>query len=145
MYPVHSLLRRYAATAVYIEPGVHIELGDVQQLDPDGWSWVRRRSLLLFELKVVGGSSALVAQKLSKKENEISESIGAEDRRYTLIFGPEEESTEGDKVTRSVRLGVLNGIFRYRSGIVSRLQRTDLKGRPSRKVRLPPGALVENR
>jgi hypothetical protein len=147
MYAIHSLLRRFAGTVIYAEPGAEIRIpSSVQQLDPTTGKWCRMKGFPLFEFTVSASSSALASQKLSLKENEIAKAVGAKDRRYTLILGPEvEEVVEGVYVRRT-RWAVVSGIFRYESGVASRLSRKKTNGRPARpRTRLPPGAHVERR
>jgi hypothetical protein len=147
MYPIFSLLRRYASTAIYVESGARIKLPPgVQQLNLLSSSWVTKKGLPLYEIKVEAPTSALAAQKISLKENEIAGKIKAEDRRYTLVFGPEVEEVRDGSVVRAVRITALNGIFRYRSGVVERLRRRDQNGRAVRGKRsIPHGAILETR
>ena len=148
MYPIFSLLRRFASTAIYAEVGATIKIPQgTHQLDLEALKWGSRKGLPLYELKATERTGALAARKISLKENEIAETVKAKDRRYTLIFGPEVEVENDDgTVTRAVRLGVINGIFRYRSGVVERLRRKSSDGAPScGGWKPPPGALVENR
>ena len=151
MYPVHSLLRRLASTVIYLEEGSSLR-GDpkIQQLDLGKRRWVKKlgKKVDVFELAVEAKTSALAAQKLSIRENEIAEAIGAKDQRYTLIFGPEEETASDVGVRRVVRLAALNGIFRYRGGIVERLRQKRKSASGQRRAlrrQIPSGADVERR
>lgn len=148
MYAIYSLLRRLAATVIYAEPGRPLQLpSDHLAFCVSKGQWSRARVLKIYQLEARASSSAKAAQDLSRKENELAESMGAKERRYTLILGPEEEVTEGQDVIRRTRIAAINGIFRYRSGVVERLQTRRPSGRAvkprRRKRRL--GVLRERR
>ena len=146
MYAIHSLLRRMASTVIYAEQPSHRLPGMQQVLAVTKGRWIKAKSLEVVELRVTAPTSAQAAQKLSLRENEIAKKIGAEDRRYTLILGPESEQVLDDGVERITRIAVVNGIFRYRGGLVERLRRRTPGGKVSRKRHCPPpGAAVENR
>ncbi len=151
MYPIHSLLRRFASTVLYVETGSKIASSpNILQLDMSSGSWGKRRGreLTIYELTVEARTASLAAQKLSLRENEICRRSKAEDQRYTLIFGPEEQEvlTSG-QIRRTIRIAALSGIFRYRAGIVERLRRRKPSGSVKRGPRWkpPPGAVVERR
>ena len=152
MYPIHSTLRRLASTVIYLEDSRSLRGNPrIPQLDFQEGRWIKKlgKKVVVYELAAEAATSSLAAQKLSIRENEIAEKIGAKDQRYTLIFGPEGESpTPSGGVKRVVRMAALSGIFRYHEGVVERLRRRKPSGavsRPSRKRKIPPNAEVERR
>ena len=140
MYPIHSLLRRFASTVLYAEPGVEIRIPPgTKQVDFHKEVWRQTKGLPLFELRVNAKTSAIAARKVSLRENEIARKLGAEDRRYTLIFGPELEVREADgTVTRAARLAVISGIFRYRGPLVEKLKSRGRDGAVAARKRRAP-------
>ncbi len=152
MYPIHSLLRRFASTVLYVEVGSKIGASPrIQQLNMKKGVWTKRkgRQVLIYELVAEARTASLAAQKLSLRENEIARTLQAEDQRYTLIFGPGEQVELPDgSVRRVTRIAALNGIFRYQDGIVERLRRKTPSGAVARskpRPAPPPGALIERR
>lgn len=148
MYAILSLLRRFSGSVVYVEPGARIDLpATSKQLNLSSEEWVSQRGMPMYELAARAPTAALAAQKLALKENEIAVKIGAQDRRYTLILGPEEQEVIEEGVVRKTHLAVVDGLYRYEQGVVSRLRRKNASGSPAkRRRRTPPkGALVERR
>ena len=96
----------------------------------------------MFELTARAPSEARAAVLLGKVENQIAETIGAENCMYTLIFGKETQTVEGDSVIRTLRIGILSGIYRYKDSILSYLSKSKAQ---KRKKALPPGVIQEVR
>jgi hypothetical protein len=136
MYPVLSTLRRFAASYIYLSPemvisgseGAYLQADKpANVLDLQTGRWQRPESrVFVMEVRHTSSSSADAAISIAKKENEIAEKIRAKDAIYTLVFGPESESTDSEgKVTRVCRYAVVQGVFRASQGtLVQRLPKT---------------------
>jgi hypothetical protein len=150
MYAVSSLLRRVAASTIYVrleqaDGGVAIErVCDV--LDLSTQKWGRQPTVPVFVLTAKAGSSEEAAILLAKKENGLYHAAGLESKYYTMLLGPESEETDGDTITRSSRLGVVRGIFRS-SGALLPLTADSSKERRMVRVgrKLPPGVIFDER
>jgi len=122
MFPAVSILRRSAATQIFVRP-------DKLQLEGNRY-WLSLKSpsssldlatgkwgpildrLPMSMLKVISPSSESAAIALVKKENELAEGIGAMSAYYTLVFGPETEVEKEGQIHRAVRLCVVRGVYR---------------------------------
>lgn len=147
MYPVISLLRRCAATQVFVRPDLLERV--------EGRFWLRLRSpssfldltkgswglthdkVPMFEMRVSAKSSEAAAMSLVKKENKLAEAMKATQTLYTLALGPETESEKDGQVTRIVRLTVVRGV--YRASGTKVLETAPLKGVVGRKFPRPKG------
>lgn len=154
MYPVISLLRRYAISHVYVRPS--------QLEQKEGKYWVRLRKptnalnvreggwlstmdlVPMSTLSVSASTSEAAAIALTKKENALAESIRAHETYYTIIMGPETETTdESGSVTRVLRLAVVRGVHRANGPTLDHPPQKPQKVRQYSKV--PKGATFERR
>jgi hypothetical protein len=143
VFAVHSLLRRFASTVLYADKPFKTPRS-LLCLQPD-LSMKGGKEIVLLELVSEESTSAKAAQALSAKENEIAEIIKVKGKPYTLIFGPEEETKTDTGVRRVTRIGLIEGIFRYREGVVERMRKPIRATHPRTASRIPPGVEVERR
>jgi hypothetical protein len=127
MYAVLSVLRRAAGHHIYVHEGMLVERGGAYflplhspspylDLSTSAWSRDPVSEVPLQVLIVSGASSLSVAASLTKKENTIAEAVRAEDAMYTLLLGPEDETSCDGVVTRRCRMACVRGVYRAVSG-----------------------------
>ena len=123
MYPIYSTLRRLPASCIYVTPA-HMEATDTgyvlrlespsEYVDCVAMKWAAPSNRVpMTELVVTAANPVAAAISMSRRETLLAESITAEQRLYTLVFGPEEETLQPDgSVVRKVRLAVIRGVYR---------------------------------
>lgn len=153
MYPILSVLRRFAATQILVRPS-QLEKGDkkywVRLKSPSShWdlvrsSWGLTHTLApMYEIKVTAPSSEAAAISIVERENDIAQKMKASDTYYTLVLGPEAEKESDGQFTRCVRLSVVRGVFR--AAAPSAIEPAPVKNSISRKFGKPRGAIYEER
>ena len=152
MFPIFSLLRRLAATHIYVTPEmlkqqdgafyVRLDRG-TEYADLQKAAWVRTKDLApMSQISVEGDSSAAVAISLATKETHLAVSLHASQRLYTLVIGEEHQnvSPEG-RVVRTSRYAMVRGVYRASASTlvtvpVSERQKVQFKKQPKGIVRM---------
>lgn len=154
MYPVISILRRAAASVVYVSAEGLTERGAAKfirlerptsALDLEKGEWCKPTSLhQVYQLRVEGRTQEETAQRLWKAENTLANLIKAPDILFTLIVGPEEEKETPTGWVRLTRVAVARGVFRLTGpkmlSPIPQRERTSVTFK-----NLPPGVVVERR
>lgn len=151
MYPILSVLRRFAATQILVRPQ-QLEASDkrywVRLKSPSShWdlircSWGLTHTLApMYEIRVTAGSSESAAIAIVEKENALAEKMKASETYYTLVLGPETEKESNGQFTRCVRLSVVRGV--YRASAPSAIEPAPVKNSISRKFAKPRGVIYE--
>lgn len=148
MYPVISVLRRCAATQIFVRPE-QLEVSEKRlwlrlktpsnywDISKSSWGPVHT-SVPMFELRVSAKSREAAAIALVQLENKVAEKMKAAENYYTMIFGPEIEDEKDGQVTRKVRLAVVRGV--YRAAGPSTLEINPTKTPIVKRFQKPPGA-----
>ncbi len=150
MYPIVSLLRRHAATQIFVR-AEQLEVVEkcywLRLKKPSSyWDLVRATwglvldKIPMFVLKVTTPTSEAAAISIVKKENAIAEKLRVEETYYTLVLGPEFEEENDGQVTRTVRLAIVRGVYRASGSFAETLP---TKTRIVRRFGKPKGVVYD--